>query len=44
MASLMKTYVGAFKEGRGVCRDYAHLAITLCRCTNIRALLHGLSR
>ena len=26
-----------FKEGQGVCRDYAHLAITLCRCLNIPA-------
>ncbi|HEX2942069.1 MAG TPA: transglutaminase family protein, partial [Rhodopila sp.] len=24
-------------EGRGVCRDFAHLAITLCRCMNIPA-------
>ncbi|MEI7952781.1 MAG: transglutaminase family protein, partial [Synechococcaceae cyanobacterium ELA182] len=22
-------------DGAGVCRDYAHLAITLCRCLNI---------
>jgi len=27
----------AYNEGRGVCRDYAHLAITLCRCMNIPA-------
>ncbi len=27
----------AFNERRGVCRDYAHLAITLCRCLNIPA-------
>lgn len=27
----------AFNEGQGVCRDYAHLAITLCRCMNIPA-------
>ena len=27
----------AFTERRGVCRDYAHLAITLCRCMNIPA-------
>ena len=26
-----------FKERRGVCRDFAHLAITLCRCMNIPA-------
>ena len=27
----------AWQEGRGVCRDYAHLAVTLCRCMNIPA-------
>lgn len=27
----------AFAEGKGVCRDYAHLAVTLCRCVNIPA-------
>lgn len=27
----------AYCEGRGVCRDFAHLAITLCRCMNIPA-------
>ena len=27
----------AFNEGVGVCRDYAHLAIALCRCMNIPA-------
>lgn len=32
-----KTAWEAYKEGRGVCRDYAHLAITLCRCLNIPA-------
>ncbi len=26
-----------FNERRGVCRDYAHLAVTLCRCLNIPA-------
>ena len=26
-----------FDERRGVCRDFAHLAITLCRCMNIPA-------
>jgi transglutaminase-like putative cysteine protease len=33
-------------EGIGVCRDFAHLAIALCRCMNIPAhpLLHRLSR
>ncbi len=27
----------AFNEGHGVCRDYAHLAVALCRCLNIPA-------
>jgi transglutaminase-like putative cysteine protease len=27
----------AYSEGRGVCRDYAHLAIAFCRCMNIPA-------
>jgi transglutaminase-like putative cysteine protease len=27
----------AYQEGIGVCRDYAHLAIALCRCMNIPA-------
>jgi transglutaminase-like putative cysteine protease len=27
----------AYREGVGVCRDFAHLAITLCRCMNIPA-------
>jgi transglutaminase-like putative cysteine protease len=27
----------AFNEQTGVCRDYAHLAISLCRCLNIPA-------
>jgi transglutaminase-like putative cysteine protease len=27
----------AWNERRGVCRDFAHLAITLCRCLNIPA-------
>ena len=27
----------AHEEGHGVCRDFAHLAITLCRCMNIPA-------
>ena len=26
-----------FQEGVGVCRDYAHLALTFCRCLNIPA-------
>lgn len=32
-----KTAWDAHQEQRGVCRDYAHLAITLCRCMNIPA-------
>lgn len=36
-ASPTKSALGAYNEGRGVCRDYAHLAITLCRCMNIPA-------
>jgi transglutaminase-like putative cysteine protease len=32
-----KTASEAFNEQQGVCRDYAHLAITLCRCLNIPA-------
>lgn len=27
----------AYNESQGVCRDYAHLAITFCRCMNIPA-------
>ena len=30
-----KTAWDTYSERRGVCRDYAHLAITLCRCLNI---------
>jgi transglutaminase-like putative cysteine protease len=36
-ASSTKTAWDAHNEGRGVCRDFAHLAITLCRCMNIPA-------
>lgn len=32
-----KTASEAFNERAGVCRDYAHLAIALCRCLNIPA-------
>ncbi len=32
-----RTAYDAFHEGTGVCRDYAHLAITFCRCLNIPA-------
>ncbi len=36
-ARVTKTAFEAFTEGNGVCRDYAHLAITFCRCLNIPA-------
>jgi len=32
-----KTAWEAFVEKKGVCRDFAHLAITLCRCMNVPA-------
>lgn len=32
-----RTALEAFRERVGVCRDYMHLAITLCRCLNIPA-------
>lgn len=32
-----RTALEAYQEGVGVCRDYAHLAIALCRCLNIPA-------
>jgi transglutaminase-like putative cysteine protease len=32
-----RTALGAFRERTGVCRDFAHLAIALCRCLNIPA-------
>jgi transglutaminase-like putative cysteine protease len=32
-----RTALAAFREQVGVCRDFAHLAITLCRCLNIPA-------
>jgi transglutaminase-like putative cysteine protease len=36
-ASPTKSAFDAYVEKRGVCRDFAHLAITLCRCMNIPA-------
>jgi transglutaminase-like putative cysteine protease len=36
-ASPTKTAFDAFTEKRGVCRDFAHLAVTLCRCMNVPA-------
>lgn len=32
-----RTASGGLRDGRGVCRDFAHLAITLCRAMNIPA-------
>ncbi|MBS0430687.1 MAG: transglutaminase family protein [Proteobacteria bacterium] len=32
-----RTALGGFRERVGVCRDFAHLAVTLCRCLNIPA-------
>lgn len=32
-----KTAIDVFREGTGVCRDFAHLFITLCRAMNIPA-------
>jgi len=32
-----KTAFEAHEEHKGVCRDFAHLAVTLCRCMNIPA-------
>lgn len=36
-ASPLKTAFDAYTQKQGVCRDFAHLAITLCRCMNIPA-------
>ncbi len=36
-ASPTKTAWDTLHESKGVCRDYAHLAIALCRCMNIPA-------
>jgi transglutaminase-like putative cysteine protease len=32
-----RTAYEAYEERKGVCRDFAHLAVTLCRCMNIPA-------
>ena len=32
-----RTALDAFREKEGVCRDFTHLAVTLCRCLNIPA-------
>lgn len=31
------TAAEVYREGKGVCRDYTHLAVTFCRCLNIPA-------
>lgn len=36
-ARVTKTALEAYNERQGVCRDYAHLAMTFCRCLNIPA-------
>ncbi len=36
-ADIGRSAFDAWQQGVGVCRDYAHLAITLCRCVNIPA-------
>jgi transglutaminase-like putative cysteine protease len=36
-ARVTKTAWEVFNERKGVCRDFAHLAVTLCRCMNIPA-------
>ena len=36
-ARATRTAFEAFKEKKGVCRDYAHLAVAFCRCMNIPA-------
>lgn len=36
-ASPTKSALDVFAEGKGVCRDFQHLAIAFCRCLNIPA-------
>jgi transglutaminase-like putative cysteine protease len=36
-ARATRTAMEAWQEGTGVCRDFAHLAVTFCRCMNIPA-------
>jgi transglutaminase-like putative cysteine protease len=36
-ADPLRTAFGGYVDRHGVCRDFAHLAITLCRCMNIPA-------
>jgi transglutaminase-like putative cysteine protease len=37
MADCTRSAFGGYQDRTGVCRDFAHLAITLCRCMNIPA-------
>lgn len=37
LSSPTKTAFQAFQDGKGVCRDFAHLAVAFCRCMNIPA-------
>jgi transglutaminase-like putative cysteine protease len=37
LARPTRTAAEAYQEGVGVCRDFAHLAVTFCRCMNIPA-------
>ncbi len=37
LARPSKTAWDAYQERHGVCRDFAHLALTLCRCMNVPA-------
>ncbi len=36
-ADARRSAAETYRDGRGVCRDYAHLAIAFCRCLNIPA-------
>jgi transglutaminase-like putative cysteine protease len=36
-ARATRTALDAYREGVGVCRDFTHLAVALCRCLNIPA-------
>lgn len=36
-ADATKSAAGVYRERKGVCRDFTHLAITFCRCLNIPA-------
>ncbi len=37
LSSPTKSALQVFQDPKGVCRDFAHLAVTLCRCMNIPA-------